>query len=1033
MRKSSIMLFFLLIFAVLIVPGFADAPPSIPEVHLKAGTVTPSVFLVASSVSFSGRRPYIIHLSGPIEDLWKDELKVLGVSLSRYLPDYAYLAVLDSSQLDSVRGLSFVEGVSSYAASYKIDPSLLNDVASSNEDVFLEVRIFPETDVSEALLEADKAGILFPSFSDGVAALHTSSDNIEKIASLSFVEWVTLRPTYSVLNDQGGLIIGANYTSFTYGLNGSGQTIAIADSGLDTGDVATILRDFWNRTTITNIDCTAYGESCTSPDDDLGHGTHVAGSAVGDGDLSFGQFRGTAFGANLFFQAIGNDKGNGSVYPPLDLHNLFAPAYGNGSRIHSNSWGGSCGGSYSSDSVEVDDYAFNNTDFLILFAGGNTGGGNDDGTGGTLNTVQCPATAKNILSVAATEDNHPDQGAASDNINQVASFSSRGLTDDGRIKPDLAAPGTNVVSTQSTISGIGSCNADFASNTNYSYCSGTSMATPLAAGAAALVRQYYVENQSITPTASLIKASLINGAQDVGYGIPSNQVGWGRINITNSVFPVSPRTIVYQDNVSLSSTGNSTIFNYTVVNNTVELKATLVWTDYPSTASASINLVNNLDLRVTSPNGTLFYGNDFTSPHNDTLDTLNNVEQVILPTPDNGTYLVNVTGQNIPNGPQTFSLVISGGLTGPPKFNNLLPLNDTFFTSLNVSINYTIVDTPDSTVNCSLTLNGVLNQTHTSVVVGALDSFNLNVSEEQHSWNVACNDTTTTTTTETRILTVDATDPVVYLSTPLNNAFSNTTVQFNFTVNDTNINTCTLYGNFTGGFSSNDTETIGASSVVLTSFSNISLPDADYIWNVQCLDKAGRTAFNESNYTIRVDSNPPSLFISHPQNITYADVSNLSFNFSAIDPHLSVRWFGVDAGTNITLLGNTTFALSGDGPHIVFLYANDTILQQNRTSVSFSLDSIVPIVYLESPVNGTNSTSTSVGFSYNVTDTALSNCSLYFDGSLDQTDNSISVNTSQSFSKSFTSSNNGDHLWAVRCIDNAGNSNTTSNYSISLS
>ncbi|MBS3117270.1 S8 family serine peptidase, partial [Candidatus Woesearchaeota archaeon] len=900
----------------------------------------------------------------------------------------------------------------------------LNDVASSNEDVFLEVRIFPETDVSEALLEADKAGTSFPSFSDGVASLHTSSDNIEKIASLSFVEWVALRPTYSVLNDQGGLIIGANYTSFNYGLNGSGQTIAIADSGLDTGDIATILRDFWNRTTIANIDCTAYSESCTSPDDDLGHGTHVAGSAVGDGNLSFGQFRGTAFGANLFFQAIGDDAGTPTLYPPSDLHNLFAPAYGNGSRIHSNSWGGTCfGGSYNPDSVEVDDYAFNNTDFLILFAGGNEGG--------TSNTVVCPATAKNILSIAATEDNHPDQGAASDNINQVASFSSRGLTDDGRVKPDLAAPGTNVISTQSTIGGIDPCKTDFASNANYSYCDGTSMATPLAAGAAALVRQYYVENKSITPTSSLIKASLINGAQDVGYGIPSNQTGWGRINISNSVFPVSPRTILYQDNVSFSSTGNSTIFNYTVVNKTVELKATLVWTDYPSTASASVNLVNNLDLRVTSPNGTVFYGNDFTSPHNSTLDTLNNVEQVILPTPDNGTYLVNVTGQNIPNGPQTFSLVVSGGIDNAPQLSNILPLNDTFFTTPSASINYTIVDTTDATVTCSLTLDSGLNQTHASVPSGTIDSFNLTVSAEQHSFAVSCNDTSTTTTSETRIFTVDITDPLVSLATPLDNTFSNTTVQFNFTATDTNLANCTLYSNFPGTFMGN--ETVNTSSGVLTSFSNISLPDADYTWNVQCLDKAGRTAFNESNYTVKVDSNPPSLFISHPQNITYTDVSNLSFNFSAIDPHLSVRWFGVDAGTNITLSGNTTFASSGEGPHTIFLYANDTILQQNRTSVSFSLDSIVPIVYLESPVNGTNSTSTSVGFSYNVTDTFLANCSLYFDGSLDQTDHSISVNTSQSFSKTFTSSNNGDHLWAVRCIDNAGNSNTTSNYSISLS
>ena len=78
------MLFFLLIFAILIVPGFADAPPSVPEVHLKAGTVTPSVSFGTSSVSSSGSRTYIIHPEAPVADSWKGELQVVAVSLSRY-------------------------------------------------------------------------------------------------------------------------------------------------------------------------------------------------------------------------------------------------------------------------------------------------------------------------------------------------------------------------------------------------------------------------------------------------------------------------------------------------------------------------------------------------------------------------------------------------------------------------------------------------------------------------------------------------------------------------------------------------------------------------------------------------------------------------------------------------------------------------------------------------------------------------------------------------------------------------------------
>ena len=127
----------------------------------------------------------------------------------------------------------------------------------------------------------------------------------------------------------------------------------------------------------------------------------------------------------------------------------------------------------------------------------------------------------------------------SDNVNDIAYFSSRGFTDDNRIKPDVVAPGTYIISTSSSKLDASYYWGEI--DPFYAYDSGTSMATPIVAGTAALVRQYYVDNKSISPSAALIKATLINGA--INMNLPKNAQGWGRVDIENSLFPASPRTM----------------------------------------------------------------------------------------------------------------------------------------------------------------------------------------------------------------------------------------------------------------------------------------------------------------------------------------------------------------------------------------------------------------------------------------------------------------------------------------------------------
>ncbi|HEU4534784.1 MAG TPA: S8 family serine peptidase, partial [Polyangiaceae bacterium] len=294
--------------------------------------------------------------------------------------------------------------------------------------------------------------------------------------------------------------------------------------------------------------------------------------------------------------------------------------------------------------------------FLILFAAGNSGPG--------AGSVGSPATAKNTVSVGATQ-----RGTAA---NSMASFSSCGPTDDGRVKPDITIPGQGIISARS----------DFNAGTNNcttTSSSGTSMATPAAAGLATLIRQYYTDGfypsgaaqtaDRFTPSAALIKATLLNSATQMsGAGtIPSNCQGWGRILLENALFfPGQARKLFATDDAGfpLGGAGQQKTFTFTAQAGE-PLKATLSWTDFPSTPAASPHLNNDLDLVVTGPNGLTLLGNVFSNGASATggsADRKNNVEQVLVAAPAAGTYTVTVKAFNVPSGAQPFALVVTGNV-----------------------------------------------------------------------------------------------------------------------------------------------------------------------------------------------------------------------------------------------------------------------------------------------------------------------------------------------------------------------------------
>jgi uncharacterized membrane protein/uncharacterized protein YfaP (DUF2135 family) len=461
---------------------------------------------------------------------------------------------------------------------------------------------------------------------------YVEAQHLQTLANQPSVRSVFVSPEYQIFNDNARNYMGVNTmkTYYNTNLDGSNQIIAVADAGLDEdhGDFGTRVLGSYD----------VIGDGSTA-DKHSGHGTHVSCTVLGDG--SRGGYAGVAPEAELYFQAMENDN-TGNFQSP-SLNSLLDSAYNAGARIHTNSWGSSQTsqqGKYNSDTEDVDDntnyydrYYTGREGLTVLFANGNDGPGSG--------TISPPATAKNAISVG----NHFNRGQGAPNT--IFDSSSRGPTEDNRIKPDVLAPGGYVRS----------CLAQEATDTAggqvqpggwYIQYSGTSMATPNAAGVASMIREYIMEiAQRPSPQGALIKALMVLGAEDIGTkNIPNNNEGWGRVNVRNSLAPSNGQGIWVDDRSVMSGTGNSKSYSFNISQSNGALKVVLAWSDERGSRFSSSQLVNNLDLEVTSPDGQSTYlGNDFSggkSVLTSTRDTINNLEVVLIENAVQGVWTVKV-------------------------------------------------------------------------------------------------------------------------------------------------------------------------------------------------------------------------------------------------------------------------------------------------------------------------------------------------------------------------------------------------------
>lgn len=541
-----------------------------------------------------------------------------GIRVGQYLSDNYWMATIKTGvSLTNVAGLG-IKNVYAIPSSLKVNDALRDWVVNkkrSGDLVAVTCFDVEKNRIEKALTESGAQIIETKIKPAHVWFIKGSVAALEKLALLPFV--ISMSPIHLEdvpLNYNNRAIHSVQSLSSIAGRNLTGKNLIVG-----IGD---------NADPSQHIDLVGKLIMRTDEPVDL-HGTHTSGIIAGGGILN-PMYTGMAPRVHL----VVNDFSNIIVNSPVYVGDYNMPLTNN--SYYNGDAGCPGEGDYNVLSYYIDSQLIAYPKLLHVFAAGNDGSYTCSSFPSSFATIKSGfQTAKNILTI----------GSIDNMLYTIGYGSSRGPVNDGRIKPELVAGGVGITSTIPVNS--------------YDTYTGTSMASPTVAGILALITERYRQlHAGAYPDGALLKALAVNGATDLGNPGPDYTYGFGMINGRTTVEALEQNHFF---SGSVTNNNNQTFTIPSIPAGTNQIKVLLYWPDAPAFPESVKTLVNDLDLTVTEPGGTihlpLVLNPSPVNVQNNAVegpDHTNNIEQVTINNPPPGNYGLTIQGSSVPEGPQSF-------------------------------------------------------------------------------------------------------------------------------------------------------------------------------------------------------------------------------------------------------------------------------------------------------------------------------------------------------------------------------------------